>query len=476
MAKEFIEPPQEEECVQWSSQQDGNDTRENTQVSQPEAKAQAKPNVSTPEEKDIDIVYEETLSTPSSQENIPPHFPSSSLPLSPVLVSPSSLPPLPSPLSSQYSSHPSLPSSSSPLLSPPAHPHQRRTNISVEEFNERAMQDSENNNVDENSNDQQYDLYADYHQEFSHHQFVPDQSVRPRDRRPQSERDQPDCTNMNNEDSYRRRRSRFSHRRNLSEDQTYSGASYAFEDNHSYLPPLPNLTTRPGAIDRKGFQENLQHCQTRISTQSHSQKLPLNLRGGGYDPLPPLPAPSEDITQGAQELLMNFTYDTLQSNHLEVPESFIMHRGFSNPTWSRAGQELQKLADAFAKTEERRRVQVMAKSVNLRSMNMENFFELCAELFSDGITRERIVALFTFVGDVAVHQVRLRGEEFLQLLMKWSLKYLVDNICRWVQAAGGWVVVLCCGANMLYKGTILAFCIVGTLAAGLFIYKTLKDW
>lgn len=56
-----------------------------------------------------------------------------------------------------------------------------------------------------------------------------------------------------------------------------------------------------------------------------------------------------------------------------------------------------------------------------------------------GITRERIVALFTFVGDVAVHQVRHRGEQFLSVLLKWSFRYLVDHICKWVQEAGGWV-------------------------------------
>ena len=49
------------------------------------------------------------------------------------------------------------------------------------------------------------------------------------------------------------------------------------------------------------------------------------------------------------------------------------------------------------------------------------------------------MALFTFVGDVAVHQVKMKGEELIHRLMKWSLKYLVEHVCRWVQEAGGWV-------------------------------------
>lgn len=47
-----------------------------------------------------------------------------------------------------------------------------------------------------------------------------------------------------------------------------------------------------------------------------------------------------------------------------------------------AGRELRMLADKFATTEERCRVRYMAESVNMSSMTMENFFLLCAELFS----------------------------------------------------------------------------------------------
>lgn len=47
----------------------------------------------------------------------------------------------------------------------------------------------------------------------------------------------------------------------------------------------------------------------------------------------------------------------------------------------RAGQELRMLADAFAETEERKSVRRMAEKVNMASINMENFFSLCGELF-----------------------------------------------------------------------------------------------
>lgn len=47
----------------------------------------------------------------------------------------------------------------------------------------------------------------------------------------------------------------------------------------------------------------------------------------------------------------------------------------------RAGRELRLLADAFAGTAERRKVRLMAESVNLSCIEMNDFFQLCAELF-----------------------------------------------------------------------------------------------
>lgn len=75
-------------------------------------------------------------------------------------------------------------------------------------------------------------------------------------------------------------------------------------------------------------------------------------------------------------------------------------------------------------------------SPNTHTLKRKIYLFICKQ---GGITRERIVALFTFVGDVAVHQVRHRGEQFLSVLLKWSFRYLVDHICKWVQEAGGWV-------------------------------------
>ncbi|KAG0715930.1 Bcl-2-like protein 1 [Chionoecetes opilio] len=279
----------------------------------------------------------------------------------------------------------------------------------------------------------------------------PDQSVRPRVRLPpQYPADEPDRSPLRQHPTITRRDSE--HHRHQAEST-------------SRYPPLPNLH---------------QSSDTIGSHNPHSSQelLPYTLRGGDGSPQQPLALRSTElVTVEAEQLLNTFTSETLRNNRLEVPQwmQAMPSGSSSSPHMMRAGRELRLLADAFADTAERRKVRDMAESVNLGCIQMDDFFHLCTELFYDGITRERIVALFTFVGDVAVHQVKLRGEELIHRLMKWSLKYLVEHVCRWVQEAGGWVAVLTCGANFLYRCAVFVFCVCGSVAAGLFIYKTLKD-
>ncbi|KAK7066413.1 hypothetical protein SK128_025839 [Halocaridina rubra] len=424
------------------------------------------------EESHLEARYEEnkdteTASSLSSQENLAsPSSPSQfNSPRASSNPSPSQLH---SPLSSP------LPSSSTSSLQSPApslpSPYQQNVNISVEQLTELALQDSENNNVDENSN-QGFDHYA----EVRH-----DMSVRPRVRPLPTGRDQPDRAAVNY-DTRVRRRSRsnsFSHRRNLSEDLACSptaSVSFKYDNGQDPAPENDRLPQLPNCQDRRDDWSNPRALPSRDSSIFQSVRciLPLNLRGGGYGPQP---SGVDSIEEDARDLLTNFTCETLRSNYLQSPESSILPQGFRNPALYRVGQELRRLADTFAETEERRNVQRMAETVHLESINMDNFFQLCTELFMGGITRERIVALFTFVGDVAVYHVRRQGYQCLQLLMKWSLKYLVEHICSWVKKAGGWGVVLSRGANALLKTAVITFCALGAVAAGVYILKTIKDW
>lgn len=73
-------------------------------------------------------------------------------------------------------------------------------------------------------------------------------------------------------------------------------------------------------------------------------------------------------------------------------------------------------------------------------MEYEHFRTFLDQLFLDGITRERIVILFTFCADVLL---RAYDSAFsnLKKLFDWFLVYIIEKVCAWVESHGGWV---CC--------------------------------
>lgn len=290
MAKGFIDAPQEGEGVQWS--ECVGPSRQNTQVTQTGQGGIARHTPVTPEDEHTD---DGTISSASSQENIPPlsssaqtphqqstaSLESSSVPShsmhspnfqasSPTLSSPTdqsasssshspslaSSSQLPSQLT--WPSTPSFPAlQSSPIHSPPyppaqPSPYQQAPSMSVQQLNEQALQDSANNNVDENSNEQ-YDRYANanYHQDYAQVQYNPDQSVRPRVRREAGpvREEEPDCTPRRRLDIDQRTSSEEGymgfHRRNLSEGHACTSRG-SQRDNISGYPLLPNLNTSSG--------------------------------------------------------------------------------------------------------------------------------------------------------------------------------------------------------------------------------------
>lgn len=49
--------------------------------------------------------------------------------------------------------------------------------------------------------------------------------------------------------------------------------------------------------------------------------------------------------------------------------------------WTRAGEELRQLADAFSRSKERQSVKHRVEKLNLETLDFDNFFKLLEELF-----------------------------------------------------------------------------------------------
>ncbi|TRY62165.1 hypothetical protein TCAL_02108 [Tigriopus californicus] len=132
---------------------------------------------------------------------------------------------------------------------------------------------------------------------------------------------------------------------------------------------------------------------------------------------------------------------------------------FQNPAWRQAGRDLQLLADEFCRSRERDQVRWRAEQVDIRSLTMNKFMALLNELFEGGqITRERILVLFFFCSDVSILAVKHHLSGILSQLTKWTLAFIKDRICLWVQSNGGWQAVLRTGLNVIQQLAIIGTC------------------
>ena len=74
------------------------------------------------------------------------------------------------------------------------------------------------------------------------------------------------------------------------------------------------------------------------------------------------------------------------------------------------------------------------------TLTYDHFKTILTELFTQGgITREKIVILFFFCSDLAVKAYHNSYVSYCITLLSWSLRFIFDFVCDWVQSRGGWV-------------------------------------
>merc|ERR1719219_3046045 len=145
---------------------------------------------------------------------------------------------------------------------------------------------------------------------------------------------------------------------------------------------------------------------------------------------------------------------------------------FSNPVWRQTGRELQILADAFARSPGRICVRQRAEQVDVRGLDMEKFGALLKGLFENGqITRERILVLFFFCSDVAILAIRQKAASLVANLTQWSLDFIRNQICSWVQENGGWSAVLRSGLSVMQQTAVIGTCIAVFVCCMIYIRK-----
>ena len=101
---------------------------------------------------------------------------------------------------------------------------------------------------------------------------------------------------------------------------------------------------------------------------------------------------------------------------------------------------------------------------------------MLSELFCDGreITRERILVLFFFSSDVAIRAVRKRLDGVLAALTTWTLDFIRERVCVWVQRNGGWAQVLRSGLGVAQQVAVIGMCAAVIAACVFYVKRSFK--
>ncbi|KAL3867269.1 hypothetical protein ACJMK2_044483 [Sinanodonta woodiana] len=163
-----------------------------------------------------------------------------------------------------------------------------------------------------------------------------------------------------------------------------------------------------------------------------------------------VPPPScEETVEEGKELFGSLLCNELEKEGIDTPQEVLSDCGIcttpceDHHNFGRTlGREFRMMADEFAKTKEREKVQAMANGVSMSQVTYENFREILTGLFSDeGVTITRIVVLFFFCADVAIRALKEGAKLFCQFI-RWSMQFITEKVCSWVQENGGWEAVL----------------------------------
>lgn len=148
-----------------------------------------------------------------------------------------------------------------------------------------------------------------------------------------------------------------------------------------------------------------------------------------------------------------------------------MYDGYAEANLARFGRDLRRIAEQFEQSPERIAVRKKASEIDLKSIGYKGFREMLLELFLDGeISRERIMVLFFFCSDLAVRALVTETGKNVSQLFTWSIAFLLESICSWVQRQGGWGVVL---GSYVPKLAITCFAVMGCMALAVYLKKSL---
>ncbi|CAL1276183.1 unnamed protein product [Larinioides sclopetarius] len=137
-------------------------------------------------------------------------------------------------------------------------------------------------------------------------------------------------------------------------------------------------------------------------------------------------------------LISEFLQHKLGQCGYQWTSPLISYMGASNSLPPKVGAALRSLSEEFA-TQFKEQFVEMCEKLNINAENMKATLDGVAnELFCEGIKWARIVALFVFGSELAIHCKNRNWLDLINIIAYSLATYISEKLLPWINDHGGW--------------------------------------
>ncbi|GFO50212.1 Apoptosis regulator bax [Plakobranchus ocellatus] len=180
-----------------------------------------------------------------------------------------------------------------------------------------------------------------------------------------------------------------------------------------------------------------------------------------------------DVEDEGVDLFQNFLKVQIEGDKEVALEEVLLSTlsGYKSDLWVKDGSALQRKANNFSLTKERKAIQKSCLQVDL-NMSHDEFRDFVNRFyFQHRMSLKTILGLFFLCSDIILLALKSGSELFQQFLL-WSLKFIKIAISSWVHQQGGWSAVLKMPVHPLLKVCLW----MAVSVAALFALIRLNKW
>lgn len=101
---------------------------------------------------------------------------------------------------------------------------------------------------------------------------------------------------------------------------------------------------------------------------------------------------------------------------------------------------IRQLCEDFEKRYSREFKEMCSSSAEV-SLERESYFEVLKQLLEDGLNWGRVIAVFSFGGQMCLYCMREGKPNQVDLVREWTCLFMERNVNDWIHSQGGWVCI-----------------------------------